>query len=41
MKKLDFFLSDYRQKIAEPFIKKDAFVLDIGGYDGSFFTQST
>jgi SAM-dependent methyltransferase len=36
MRAFDYFLRDWRYRIAAPYIQKGSSVLDIGGYDGSF-----
>jgi SAM-dependent methyltransferase len=39
MKALDYFLRDWRYRLAEPWIPDGSRVLDIGGYDGSLLRR--
>jgi ubiquinone/menaquinone biosynthesis C-methylase UbiE len=36
MRAFDYFLRDWRYRIAAPYVQQGSSVLDIGGYDGSF-----
>jgi SAM-dependent methyltransferase len=39
MKRLDYYLQNWRYTIVEPFIPDECEILDIGGFDGSFLLR--